>query len=76
MRFDAEDVVPRLGVERPERALAADPGVADERVEAAEAVDGRRPRRARRPPRARVGDDREPADLGGDLLDRPARGAR
>ena len=71
VRFDAEDVVPRCRVEVAQRALAADARVADERVEAAEALDRRRDRALRIADVARVGDDREPADLGRDLLDRP-----
>ena len=54
-------------------AGAADAGVEDERVEAAEALDrlGHRALGIRLD--AGVGDDREPVDLGGDLLDRPGR---
>ena len=76
MTFVAEDVLERRRVEIEQRALAADPGVEDERVEAAEAVDRLRDGALGVGRDARVGDDREAADLARDLLDRPRPATR
>ena len=68
---DAEDVLEGRRREVEQRALAADAGVEDERVEAAEVVDRLDDGALGVRLDARVGDDREPADLDGDLPDRP-----